>query len=78
MHLSESQAIGPVTTEKPPSPAPSIEKPGIEVEAISIDAKTEASTFGASAAGSFYTTPRPKDPYSYQTGFGNRFSSEAM
>ncbi|TVY35982.1 Homogentisate 1,2-dioxygenase [Lachnellula subtilissima] len=78
MHLAETQAIGPVTTEKPPSPAPSIEKPGIEVEAISIDAKTEASTFGASAAGSFYTTPRPKDPYSYQTGFGNRFSSEAI
>ncbi|TVY21377.1 Homogentisate 1 [Lachnellula arida] len=76
MHLAESQITGPVTTEKPPSPAPSIKKPGIE--GISMHAKTEASTFGASAAGSFYTNPRPKDPYSYQTGFGNRFSSEAI
>lgn len=28
--------------------------------------------------GSFYTVPTPQDPYSYQTGFGNRFASEAI
>lgn len=76
MHLAESQTAGPMTAKNTPSPAPSIEKPG--TERILIHAKTEESTFGASAAGSFYTNPRPKDPYSYQTGFGNRFSSEAM
>lgn len=61
---------------KPPSPAPSVEKYGIQE--ISTLLPEEKSTFGASAVGSFYTTPRPDDPYCYQTGFGNRFSSEAM
>ncbi|KAF2811740.1 putative homogentisate 1,2-dioxygenase [Mytilinidion resinicola] len=35
-------------------------------------------TFGASAAGSFTTEPRTGDPYRYQTGFGNRFATEAV
>ncbi|KAK0642228.1 putative homogentisate 1,2-dioxygenase [Cercophora newfieldiana] len=33
---------------------------------------------GATATGAFTTTPSPTDPYIYQTGFGNRFASEAL
>ncbi|KAF1809997.1 putative homogentisate 1,2-dioxygenase [Eremomyces bilateralis CBS 781.70] len=35
-------------------------------------------TFGASAAGSRTTPPKENDPYRYQLGFGNYFSSEAV
>ncbi|GJC79181.1 homogentisate 1,2-dioxygenase [Colletotrichum tofieldiae] len=35
-------------------------------------------TFGASAQHAFTTEPAPADPYVYQVGFGNRFSSEAI
>ncbi|KAF9881833.1 homogentisate 1, 2-dioxygenase [Colletotrichum karsti] len=35
-------------------------------------------TFGASAQHAFSTDPAPKDPYTYQVGFGNRFASEAV
>ncbi|KAI0481299.1 homogentisate 1,2-dioxygenase [Xylariaceae sp. FL0804] len=33
---------------------------------------------GASAMGAFTTKPTPADPYVYQTGFGNRFATEAI
>lgn len=33
---------------------------------------------GASAVSAFATRPTDEDPYSYQTGFGNRFESEAL
>lgn len=33
---------------------------------------------GASATGAYTTTPTAHDPYIYQTGFGNRFASEAL
>ncbi|KAK5445403.1 hypothetical protein LTS15_010184 [Exophiala xenobiotica] len=36
------------------------------------------SNFGAAAVQTFATTPRPDDPYRYQTGWGNRFASEAI
>jgi hypothetical protein len=36
------------------------------------------SNFGAAAVQTFATTPRPDDPYRYQTGWGNRFASEAV
>ncbi|CAI0652737.1 unnamed protein product [Colletotrichum noveboracense] len=36
------------------------------------------STFGATARHPFSTEPTPKDPYTYQVGFGNRFASEAI
>ncbi|KAH7025682.1 putative homogentisate 1,2-dioxygenase [Microdochium trichocladiopsis] len=40
--------------------------------------KTAGSTFGASACGSRTTPPAKSDPYRYQLGFGNYFSSEAV
>lgn len=33
---------------------------------------------GATASGSFATTPTAADPYTYQVGFGNRFATEAL
>ncbi|KAL5526159.1 hypothetical protein ACEPAG_7497 [Sanghuangporus baumii] len=36
------------------------------------------SASGATAAGAYAVKPTPKDPYSYQVGFGNRFASEAI
>lgn len=33
---------------------------------------------GATAQSSFSTSPTATDPYRYQTGFGNRFVSEAV
>ncbi|KAH9897588.1 putative homogentisate 1,2-dioxygenase [Xylariomycetidae sp. FL2044] len=38
----------------------------------------DSSTFGASAAGSRTTPPKESDPFRYQLGFGNYFSSEAV
>jgi hypothetical protein len=38
----------------------------------------EGTTFGASAAGPRTTAPKESDPYRYQLGFGNYFSSEAV
>jgi hypothetical protein len=66
----------PLHAVKPPSPAPSVEK--VTTQTITVPVPSETSTFGASAVGSYYTTPRPDDPYCYQTGFGNRFSSESV
>lgn len=37
-----------------------------------------SATSGCSARSSFATTPTPEDPYVYQTGFGNRFATEAL
>ncbi|KAL0944392.1 homogentisate 1,2-dioxygenase [Colletotrichum truncatum] len=37
-----------------------------------------STTFGASAQHAFSTEPTTDDPYAYQVGFGNRFSSEAI
>ncbi|KAI0630720.1 homogentisate 1,2-dioxygenase [Trametes polyzona] len=36
------------------------------------------STFGASAQSAYTVTPTESDPYTYQVGFGNRFTSEAI
>jgi len=33
---------------------------------------------GAAASGAFTTTPTPIDPYPYQVGFGNHFTSEVL
>jgi hypothetical protein len=35
-------------------------------------------THGSSAAGSRTSPPRDEDPYRYQLGFGNYFSTEAV
>ncbi|KAI0326637.1 homogentisate 1,2-dioxygenase [Cubamyces sp. BRFM 1775] len=35
-------------------------------------------TFGASAQSVYSVTPKERDPYQYQVGFGNRFASEAI
>jgi len=40
--------------------------------------ESSMASFGASAAGSRTTPPTPSDPYRYQLGFGNYFSSEAV
>lgn len=37
-----------------------------------------AKVMSASAQSQFSTKPTASDPYSYQTGFGNRFASEAI
>ncbi|EMD35056.1 hypothetical protein CERSUDRAFT_116559 [Gelatoporia subvermispora B] len=36
------------------------------------------SSFTATAQGTYATSPTKEDPYKYQTGFGNRFMSEAL
>ena len=36
------------------------------------------SVLSATAAAGFTTEPTEKDPHRYQTGFGNRFASEAL
>ncbi|KAK4949869.1 hypothetical protein LTR10_011711 [Elasticomyces elasticus] len=41
-------------------------------------ARTKKAVSGATADGPFVTTSTQEDPYSYQTGFGNRFSTEAV
>ena len=43
-----------------------------------IATESTVDTFGASAVTPYATTPTTSDPYCYQTGFGNRFASEAM
>ena len=47
-------------------------------DAFPIIVPVAATTFGASAAGPRTTAPNEKDPYRYQLGFGNYFSSEAV
>ncbi|RDW80198.1 homogentisate 1,2-dioxygenase [Coleophoma cylindrospora] len=42
------------------------------------DSTAPSSTFGASSSSPFVTPPTATDPYTYQTGFGNRFASEAI
>ncbi|KUJ10415.1 putative homogentisate 1,2-dioxygenase [Mollisia scopiformis] len=76
MHTSEIIAGEPHLGQKPPSPAPSIDKSILQSKSVPLT--VDALTFGASAVGSFNTAPRPDDPYRYQTGFGNRFASEAI
>jgi hypothetical protein len=49
-----------------------------EMVVVQKPAEAIASKFGASAAGSRTTPPRKADPYRYQLGFGNYFSSEAV
>ncbi|KIV78650.1 hypothetical protein PV11_06281 [Exophiala sideris] len=41
-------------------------------------ARNKEAVSGATADGPFVTTSTQEDPYSYQTGFGNRFSTEAV
>jgi hypothetical protein len=44
----------------------------------SLVSREKSSLFGASAAGPRTTPPKKEDPYRYQLGFGNYFSSEAV
>ncbi|RDW60581.1 putative homogentisate 1,2-dioxygenase-2 [Coleophoma cylindrospora] len=72
INSTETGSVEAPLTKSPTSSAPSVEKSSIKISSAGI------STFGASAVGSFHTVPRPDDPYCYQTGFGNKFSSEAI
>lgn len=77
MHSIRTTIAGvPQIIEKPSSPVPSTDTD--LVDAVPNTADERISTYGATATGSFNTTPRSDDPYCYQTGFGNRFSSEAV
>ncbi|KAH8879378.1 putative homogentisate 1,2-dioxygenase [Thozetella sp. PMI_491] len=49
-----------------------------DASTLSSPVVVEENTFGAMAAGSRTTPPRERDPYRYQLGFGNHFSSEAV
>lgn len=35
-------------------------------------------SYGATSSATYMTSTTPKDPYSYQVGFGNSFCSEAV
>lgn len=78
MHLGESMSFEPSLAEATSAIPTLLGKDKASVDTLTVPVANETTTFGASASGSFYTIPRPDDPYCYQTGFGNRFSSEAM
>lgn len=72
-----SQTLEPSVGEKAVHDPTIMEVEVTEPETL-VTVAAEMSTFGASAVGSFHTEARPDDPYLYQVGFGNRFSSESM
>lgn len=51
---------------------------GDSSEMVLVTKSSSMNKFGASAAGSRTTAPTEADPYRYQLGFGNYFSTEAV
>lgn len=51
---------------------------GDSIDENMMEVRSPRPKFGASAPGARTTPPKPSDPYRYQLGFGNYFSSEAV
>jgi homogentisate 1,2-dioxygenase len=59
-------------------PSPTSEKAAPSFPSKSAVQHSFGSSYGASATGTFTTSPRPEDPYRYQVGFGNLHATEAI